>query len=86
MKKLLSFIVWSVLVSDADAGAGGIVDFENFNNSLIYTNSMHNGPATGLISGSPGAYYFALLSGFTNATVIDASLNNGTPLANGGWV
>jgi hypothetical protein len=63
----------------------GIVDFENFSNSLIYTNSIHNGPATGLITGDH-AYYFALLEGETNATTIDATLDNGTTLANGGWL
>jgi len=66
------------------AATGGEVDFENFSNSLIYTNSLHNGPATGLITGDH-AFYFALLEGFTNATTIDATLDNGTPLANGGW-
>lgn len=69
----------------AFAFAGGEVDYENFSNSLIYTNSVHNGPATGLITGDH-AFYFALLMGFTNATTIDATLNNGTPLANGGWI
>lgn len=80
-----------IAASMLDAGslsyafAGGEVDYENFSNSLIYKNSVHNGPATGLITGDH-AYYFALLSGLTNATTIDATLDNGTPLANGGWV
>jgi hypothetical protein len=56
--------------------AQGTVDFENFSNSLISTNSVHNGPATGLISGSGSqAYYFALLSAPTNHTTVDASLS-----------
>src|SRR5205809_1078222 len=63
----------------------GEVDFENFSNSVISNNSVHNGPATGLIAGDH-AYYFALLEGFTNATTIDATLDNGTTLANGGWL
>jgi len=83
MKNLLTFTVW--LIVEIHCSAQGIVDFENFNNSAIYTNSVHNGPATGLISGA-GSYYFGLLMGFTNANVIDASLNNGTALANGGWI
>jgi hypothetical protein len=65
---------------------GGEVDFENFSNSLIYTNSVHNGPATGLISGTPGvvnpfqhgAYVFALFSAPTNQTTVDASLSGWT--------
>lgn len=64
------------------AFVGGEVDFENFSNSLIYTNSVHNGPATGLISGTPGvvnpfqpgAYIFALFAAPTNQTTVDASL------------
>jgi hypothetical protein len=65
-------------------GGGGEVDFENFSNSLIYTNSMHDGPATGLITGDH-AYYFMLLSAETNTTTIDATLGGGRPLDQGGW-
>src|SRR5882672_1455284 len=81
MKKLLAAGV--VFGAGSLAFAHGIVDFENFSNSLIYTNSVHNGPATGLISGSPAKYYFALLMGFTNATI---STDNGIALANCGWI
>ncbi|MGD0259053.1 MAG: LamG domain-containing protein [Verrucomicrobiota bacterium] len=84
MKKLLT--IANLLAALSPSFGLGIVDFENFSNSLIYTNAVHNGPATGLISGAAGAYYFALLSGLTNATTIDATLDNGTPLASGGWV
>ena len=52
----------------------GIVDFENFNNSLIYTNSVHNGAATGLMSGPAGAFYFALFAAPTNQTTVNNSL------------
>jgi hypothetical protein len=61
------------------------VDFENFSNSLIYTNSVHNGSATGLISGPQGTYYFMLLSAETNTTTIDATLGGGRNLDDGGW-
>jgi len=81
----ITVVVALALCTPILAGGGGIVDFENFSNSLVYTNSVHNGPATGLISGDH-AYYFALLEGFTNATSIDATLDNATTLANGGWV
>lgn len=50
------------------------MDFENFSNSLIYTNSVHNGPPTGLISGDH-AYYFGLFAAFTNQTIVDATLS-----------
>jgi hypothetical protein len=63
----------------------GIVDFENFNNSLIYTNSVHNGPATGLMSGPGGTYRFAILAAEPTTTTIDATLDNGTALDAGGW-
>ena len=63
------------------AGGGGIVDFENFSNTLIYTNSVHNGPSTGLMVGNH-AYYFALFSAPTNHTTVDATVDNGVA---GGW-
>jgi hypothetical protein len=78
--------ITTLLLTAYRASGQGIVDFENFNNSLVYTNSVHNGPATGLISGPAGTYYFALLVGETNATTIDATLEGGASLANGGWV
>ena len=63
----------------------GLVDFENFNNSLIYTNSVHNGPATGLMSGPagtmspfnapPGSYVFMVFAAPTSQTTVDASLS-----------
>jgi hypothetical protein len=81
MKPLLTTV--TLLGAVSLAGAGGIVDFENFSNSLIYTNSVHNGPPSGLISGAPGAYYFALFSACTNHTSVDATLNNGIGC---GWV
>ena len=59
-----------------------IIDSQNFPNTQISTNSTHNGPATGLVSGPAGKYCF----GFTSATNIYATLENGTSLANGGWV
>jgi hypothetical protein len=76
----------SVLGAVSLARAQGEVDFENFNNSLIYTNSIHNGPATGLMSGppgvvnpfQPGTYVFALFAALTNQTTVDATLS--------GWV
>jgi hypothetical protein len=49
----------------------GIVDFENFNNSLISTSG---GPTTGLISGPVGTYYFTLLSAPTSQTTVNNSL------------
>lgn len=79
-------IAGGFFVATPFAFAQGIVDFENFNNSLVSINSVHNGPATGLMSGPPGTFYFALMQGFTNATSIDATLDNGTSLANGGWI
>ena len=48
MKKLVTI---AALVGAASVSFAQLVDFENFNNSLIYTNSVHNGPATGLMSG-----------------------------------
>ena len=50
----------------------GEVDFENFNNSLISTSG---GPTTGLISGAPGSYYFALLEAPINQTTVNSSLS-----------
>jgi hypothetical protein len=84
MKTKILLLIASLLLTASLSFGGGTVDFENFSNSLVYTNSVHNGPATGLISGDHG-YYFALLEGFTNATGIDATLDNGTTFANGGW-
>jgi hypothetical protein len=60
-----------------------LVDFENFGNSLISTNSVHNGPATGLISGQPGvvnpfqagSYIFALFAAPTSQTTVNAGLS-----------
>jgi PEP-CTERM motif len=71
-KKLL--VIASVLVTGSLGFGQGSVDFENFSNSLVYTNSVHNGPATGLISGDH-AYYFGLLSAPTNRTTVDATLS-----------
>jgi len=82
MKKLVTI---AALLGAASVSFAQIVDFENFNNSLIYTNSVHNGPATGPISGSPGTYYFMLLSAETTTTTIDATLGGGRPLDQGGW-
>ncbi len=80
MKNLLTI---ATLFSAASLSFGqGIIDFENFNNSPVST----SGPTTGLISGPVGSYYFALMQGFINATSIDATLDNGTSLANGGWI
>ena len=84
MKKI--FLIAALLGTVSPSFGQGIVDFGNFSNSQISTNSVHNGPATGLMSGPAGTYYFALLEGFTNATSIDATLDNGTTLANGGWI
>ncbi len=70
---LAAAVVLFVCSSCVFAGGGGEVDFENFSNSLIYTNSVHNGPATGLITGDH-AYYFALFAAPTNQTTVDASL------------
>jgi len=56
----------------------GIVDFENFNNCLICTNSVHNGPATGLMSGALGAYYFALFSAPASQTTVDSNFTGWT--------
>jgi len=78
-------IIAGLLGATSVASAIGIVDFENFNNSLIYTNSVHNGPATGLMSGTaghmnpiytpPGSYVFALFDAPTTRTTVDASLS-----------
>jgi hypothetical protein len=81
------------LALSTSAFAQGEVDFENFSNSLIYTNSVHNGPATGLMTGTPGvvnpfqagSYLFVLLAAETNTTTIDATLGGGRGLDNGGW-
>jgi hypothetical protein len=66
---------------------GSTFDFENFGNSLIYTNSVHNGPATGLISGQAGverplqfgSYAFMLFDAPTSRTTVDASLSGWSP-------
>ena len=47
-------------VSSSFGAVIGIVDFENFSNSLISIKSVHDGPPTGLISGPPGSYSFAV--------------------------
>jgi len=83
MKKLVT--IAALLGAVCLSFGQGLVDFENFNNSLISTNSVHNGPATGPISGSPGTYYFMLLSAETTTTTIDATLGGGRPLDQGGW-
>jgi hypothetical protein len=83
MKTKILLLIASVFLTGSLSFGIGEVDFENFNNSLIYTNSVHNGPATGLISGQPGvvnpfqpgAYIFALFSAPTNRTTVDASLS-----------
>jgi hypothetical protein len=82
MKKPLAITALFLAAPLTTALAQGEVDFENFNNSLIYTNSVHNGPATGPISGpagtpnpfQPGAYTFALFAAPTSRTTVDASL------------
>ena len=81
MKKLVTI---AALVGAASVSFAQLVDFENFNNSLIYTNSVHNGPATGLMSGTPahmnpmytppGSYVFMLFAAPTSRTTVDASL------------
>ena len=83
MKRLIFAATWFGSCACAFATGFGEVDFENFNNSLIYTNSVHNGPATGLISGQPGVvspfqagtYLFALFAAPTTQTTVDASLS-----------
>ncbi|MGD0259058.1 MAG: PEP-CTERM sorting domain-containing protein [Verrucomicrobiota bacterium] len=80
MKKLLTT---AALLGAVSLSRGQLVDFENFNNSLIYTNSVHNGPATGLISGQAGverplqfgSYAFMLFAAPTSRTTVDASLS-----------
>jgi len=82
MKKLVTIVA---LVGTASLSFAQLVDFENFNNSLIYTNSAHNGPATGLMSGPagtvspfnapPGSYIFALFAAPTTQTTVNASLS-----------
>ncbi len=87
MKRLLTIAVLLGVTPAALAAVGGEVDFENFNNSLIYTNSVHNGPATGLISGQagvvnpfqPGSYVFALFAAPTTKTTVDSSLSGWDP-------
>jgi hypothetical protein len=83
MKKLLA--IAALLGTASIALAQGLVDFENFGNSLISTNSVHNGPATGLMSGPagtmspfnapPGSYIFMLFAAFPGQTTVDASLS-----------
>ena len=94
MKKLVTIGALFGAAFSPFAGPIGLVDFENFNNSLISTNSVHNGPATGLISGQPGvmspslqfgSYAFALFAAETSTTTIDATLGGGRNLDNGGW-
>jgi hypothetical protein len=73
--------------------AQGLVDFENFNNSLISTNTVHNGAATGLMSGPagtvspfnapPGSYVFHLFAAPTSQTTVDASLSGWDSQADG---
>ena len=83
MKRLIFAATWFGSCACAFATGFGEVDFENFNNSLISTNSAHNGPATGLISGQPGVvnpfqagtYLFALFAAPTTKTTVDASLS-----------
>jgi hypothetical protein len=84
-RSLPIFVATGLLLTASLSFAQGEVDFENFSNSLIYTNSVHNGPATGLMSGPVGSYEFALLAAFTNTTTIDATLGGGRALDNGGW-
>ena len=61
-------------ISEAVAGDGGLVDFENFSASPISINSVPNSPATGLISGTLAHYHFTLVVVPTNQTTVDASL------------
>ncbi len=90
MKTLLAI---PLLLGAVSLSQGQLVDFENFNNSLIYTNSVHNGPATGLMSGTAGqmypfqagSYVFELFAAETSTTTIDATLGGGRALDNGGW-
>ncbi|MGD0259056.1 MAG: PEP-CTERM sorting domain-containing protein [Verrucomicrobiota bacterium] len=90
MKKLITI---AALLGAVSLSQGQLVDFENFNNSLIYTNSVHNGPATGLMSGTPahmnpmytppGSYVFMLFAAPTGRTTVDASLAGWDPEAYG---
>jgi hypothetical protein len=83
MKRLVTIAGLFGVALSPFAAPIGLVDFENFNNSLIHTNSVHNGPATGLISGQPGvvspfqagSYLFALFAAPTTKTTVDASLS-----------
>jgi hypothetical protein len=89
MKILLTIAVISLICGTGAFAGGppGEVDFENFSNSLIYTNSVHNGPATGLITGDH-AYYFMLLLAETNTTTtthLCDTLATMPPLDQGGW-
>ncbi len=85
MNKLLT-IAAALLGATSLSFSQGIVDFENFKNSLIYTNSVHGGPATGLMYGPGGTYRFAILAAEPTTATIDATLDNGTALDAGGWV
>jgi hypothetical protein len=64
---LLALCLWT----ESTSFGQGIVDFENFNNTLI---STHNGATTGLMSGPAGTYYFALLDS-PNQTTAGPSLS-----------
>ena len=96
MKQLFTIAVLLGAAYNAFA-IGGEVDFENFassyTNEYIYTNSVHNGPATGLISGTPGvvnpfqagSYLFVLCAAETTTTNLDHFDDHSTSLVNGGW-
>lgn len=83
MKSLLVVALGCCAAVSSFAVPIGEVDFENFSNTLIYTNSVHNGPATGLMSGTPGvvnpfqpgSYIFALFAAPTSQITVDASLS-----------
>ena len=91
MKKLVTIAALFGAALSPFAAPSGIVDFENFNNSLIYTNAVHNGPATGLMSGTPGyyahpgAYYFEIFAAPTTTTTVDASLSGWLPVSGYGY-
>ena len=77
MKKLFTIFVLLAAVTRSLAGCPGLVDFENFSNSVISNNTVHDGPATGLVSGDH-AYYFGLFDSNTTTTNV-VHLDDGTP-------
>jgi hypothetical protein len=81
MKKLLTL---TVLLGAASLSFGqGLVNFANSSTTRISTNSVLNGPVTGLTSGAVGSYYYALFVATSSQNTVDASLTGWTYVGTG---